>query len=184
MYWDSSGQEHTKETLDLALARARELGVGHIVLASTRGDTARALLERDVEGLNLVVVAHEWGFRNEGRNDLGAETRNLLQDAGASVLTTTHLMGGLDRALRLKFGGVFPSEIIAGTLRVFGQGTKVAVEIAVMAADAGLIPIDETVIAIAGSGRGADTALLVRPAHAKDFFGLKVLEVICKPGSF
>lgn len=76
---------------------------------------------------------------------------------------------------------VNPPSIVAHTLRMFGQGTKVAVEIAVMALDAGLIPYGSEVIAIGGSGGGADTALVVKPAHAKNFFDTQIREIICKP---
>jgi hypothetical protein len=182
MYWDSVGQEHTEKTLELALARARELSVGHIVVASTRGKTATMLLEKDVEGMNIVVVGHEWGFRSPGENELTTDVRNALERAGASVLTTTHLFAGLNRALRLKFDGIFPSEIVSFTLRTFGEGTKVALEIASMALDAGLIPHGERIVSIGGSNRGADTALLMLPAHARNFFDTRVLEIICKPG--
>ena len=51
----------------------------------------------------------------------------------------------------------------------------------IMAADAGLVRTDEDIIAIAGSGRGADTAVVMRPANAHDFFDLKVREILCKP---
>jgi hypothetical protein len=50
-----------------------------------------------------------------------------------------------------------------------------------MAADAGLIPVDQEVIVIAGTDRGADTALLVKPATASRFFELEIKEVIAKP---
>ena len=65
--------------------------------------------------------------------------------------------------------------------RLFGQGTKVCLEIATMAMDAGALPWGRDVIAVGGSGRGADTALVLRPTHAKNFFETKVLELICKP---
>ena len=58
---------------------------------------------------------------------------------------------------------------------------KVAAEITIMAADAGLVRTDEEVIAIGGSSRGADTAIIVRPANASRFFELKIKEIICKP---
>jgi hypothetical protein len=72
-------------------------------------------------------------------------------------------------------------EIMAHTLKVFGQGTKVACEIVLMAADAGLIRTDEEIITIGGTGSGADTAIVVKPAHTHDLFQLKVREVLCKP---
>jgi hypothetical protein len=32
-----------------------------------------------------------------------------------------------------------------------------------------------------GTGSGADTALVLRPAHAQNFFDLKVMEFLAKP---
>ena len=114
-------------------------------------------------------------------NELSAETRQELEQAGIRVLTTTHVLSGVERSLSRKFGGVYPAEIMAATLRMFGQGTKVAVEIAVMALDAGLIPHGEPVLAVGGTGRGADTVLLLRPAHAAHILDTRILEIICKP---
>ena len=71
--------------------------------------------------------------------------------------------------------------IIANTLRLMGQGMKVVIEISVMAADAGLVRTDEDIIAIGGSGRGADTAVVLRPVNSNDFFDLKIKEILCKP---
>ena len=62
-----------------------------------------------------------------------------------------------------------------------GQGMKVVIEITVMAADAGLVRTDEDIIAVGGSGRGADTAVVLRPVNSNDFFDLKVKEILCKP---
>ena len=58
---------------------------------------------------------------------------------------------------------------------------KVGVEITLMAADAGAIPVDHDVIAVAGSHSGADTALLLRPANTTNFLELEVKEIIAKP---
>lgn len=56
-----------------------------------------------------------------------------------------------------------------------------AVEISVMALDAGLIPFGQPVIAVGGTGDGADTALVLIPSHSKTVFDTAVLELICKP---
>jgi hypothetical protein len=64
---------------------------------------------------------------------------------------------------------------------MFSQGVKVCVEIAVMALDSGLVPPGEKVIAIGGTGRGADTALVVVPAHSQNFLETRILELICMP---
>ena len=96
-------------------------------------------------------------------------------------MTASHAFGGIGRAVRRRFNTYQVDEIIAATLKVFGQGTKVVAEIVLAAADAGLISTQEDVIAIGGTGRGADTAYIVRPANLFDFFDLKIREVICKP---
>jgi len=74
------------------------------------------------------------------------------------VLTTTHAFGGIGLAIRRKFNAYQSDEIIANTLRIFSQGTKMTIEIALMAADSGLISIQEDIISIGWHGRGADTA--------------------------
>ena len=73
-----------------------------------------------------------------------------------------------------------PTTIIADTLRLFGQGTKVAVEIILMASDAGLISKNPT-IGIGGASKGADTAILAEPCNSKNLFDMKILDVITKP---
>jgi hypothetical protein len=104
-----------------------------------------------------------------------------LRDKGVELLTTTHLMANVERAVTNQFGGLYLGGAIANSLRMFSQGTKVGVEIAVMALDAGLIPYGKPVIAVGGSGGGADTALVLVPSHANRFFETEVHEIICKP---
>ena len=52
-----------------------------------------------------------------------------------------------------------------------------------MAADAGLIP-SEDVLAIAGTGRGADTAVIIGANSSNRFFDIKVREILAKPMGF
>ncbi|MDD4360464.1 MAG: pyruvate kinase alpha/beta domain-containing protein [Syntrophaceticus sp.] len=181
MYWEQKGPANTEAVAKLAIQRAKELKIKHIVVASNSGATVEHFLN---QGLEVVCVTHHVGFTAPGEDEMPAATRQKLSDNGVRVLTTTHLMAGLDRALRGKFGGVYPSEIIAQTLRMLGQGVKVCTEISGMALDAGMIPYGEEVVAVAGSGTGADTALVITPAHSKSFFDTKIKEIICKPREF
>ncbi|MGI6344027.1 MAG: pyruvate kinase alpha/beta domain-containing protein [Bacillota bacterium] len=179
MIFRQPGLENTSETVRLAVERARQLNVRHIVAASYRGTTARELLPHAQE-FNIVIVGQVYGFSDRG-NPMKPEVREELQTAGMQVLFTTHVLSGAERGLSRRFQGVYPVEIMAHTLRCFGQGTKVAVEVATMALDAGLVPPGEDIIAIGGTGRGADTALVLRPAHAAQILDTKVQEIICKP---
>lgn len=183
MYWQDKGKKNTAETVKSAVKRAIELKINNLVVASCSGDTALSILNQTEPELklNIVCVTHHVGFAGPGIDEMTPEIRQRLHQAGVQVLTTTHLMAGLDRAVRNKFGGVYPSEIMAQTLRMFGQGVKVCIEVAGMALDAGMIPYGEEIISLAGSGEGSDTAIVITPAHSNHFFDTKIKEIICKP---
>jgi len=178
MYWERKGKSNTDATVAAAAARSQALGIGYVVVASNTGETAMKLVG---EFREVVCVTHHVGYSGPGDDEMPASARRQLEENGVKVLTTTHLLAGVDRAVRNKFGGIYPTEIIAQTLRMLGQGVKVGVEIAGMALDAGLIPYGEDIIAIGGTGSGADTAIVVRPAHSNQFFDTQVREIICKP---
>ncbi len=177
------GIEGTQKTLDLAVKKAKNLNIKHIVVASNSGETIKKLLDID-NSFKVACVTHHTGFREDGKNELSEESRRELIDAGVNVLTTTHLLAGLDRAARNKFGGIYPAELVATTLRMFGQGVKVCFEISGMALDAGMIPFGEEIIAVGGHGKGADTAAVIIPAHSNHFFDTKIKEIICRPRKF
>ncbi|MEW6448485.1 MAG: pyruvate kinase alpha/beta domain-containing protein [Bacillota bacterium] len=181
MYWSNKGSINTAATVEAALSRARELALKHIVVASCSGATAAYFIGT---GLHVVCVTHQIGFQSPGADEMPPDMRDKLERAGIKVLTATHLMAGLDRAFRFKFGGVYPAEMVAAAFRMFGQGAKVCVEISTMALDAGLIPFGVDVVAVAGTASGADTALVIRPAHSQHFFDGKIREIICKPRDF
>jgi len=124
--------------------------------------------------------------RQRGGSKVTPFLLHLGGDRGQSgkVHTAQHGFGGVGRAVRKKLGTYELEEIVAYTLRIFGQGMKVACEIVIMAADAGLIPSGQAVIAIAGTARGADTAVVLRAANAQAFFDIQVMEVLCKPGFY
>lgn len=180
VYFERPGQENTEETLNIAKARAEELGIRTILVASTRGETGVKAAEI-FKGYSLVVVSHVTGFKEPNLQELTAENRAAIEGAGAKILTCQHAFAGVDRAIRRKLNTYQVGEIMAYTLRVFGEGMKVVCELALMAADAGLVRTDEEVIAIAGTGRGADTAVVLVPANSHDFFDLRIAEVLCKP---
>jgi len=180
VYSIESGSANTEKTFEVAKRRAEELGIKTIVVASTSGETGLKAVKA-FASYKVVVVTHTTGLQAPDVQELTPQNRAKILEKGGVILTATHALGGVGRAVRRRFNTYQVDEIIAQTLRVFGQGTKVACEIALMAADAGLIRTDEEVISIGGTARGADTALVVKPAHTHDFFELKVKEVLCKP---
>ncbi len=178
MYFNQPGKENTGEVVKLVVEAAKKNNIKHIVVASNTGYTAELFTGYD---FNVVCVTHQIGFREPGQDEMSAAKRLELLEKGVKLLTTTHLMGGIERAALRKFGGSGIQSITAYTLRMLGQGTKVCAEISCMALDAGLIPHGEDIIAVGGSGRGADTAWVIRPAHSTVFYDTEVKELICKP---
>jgi len=179
-YFENPGRENTKEVLRIARQRAEELGIKTIVVASTTGYTAVKATEV-FSGFKIIAVSHSTGMRGPNIQEFTEENRKIVESKGGIVFTTTPVFSGLSAAMRKKFNTYVVGDIVANTLRIFGEGMKVVCEIALMAADGGLVRTDEDVIAIAGSDQGADTAVVLRPVNPSDFFDLKVKEILCKP---
>lgn len=183
-YFDKAGPANTDEAVALGMKRAVELGVGTVVVATCSGETAvkaHEAADRAAFGGRLVAVTHHVGFSGPNEDDMEAGAREALQGMGFRVVTGTHALSGPERSFRNTFKGVYPLEMVASTLRMFGQGVKTCVECAVMAADAGAVRSGEEAVFIAGTGSGADTACVLVPAHMNNFLALKVREIICKP---
>ena len=178
MYITEQGKASTQRVAGLALQAAKEKNIRHIVLASNTGYTAGHLIDC---GLNVICVTSVCGSSEKGKNNMPEETRASLTECGLHMLTASHVLSGVERGLSTKLGGIYPAEIMAHTLRMFGQGTKVCIEIAIMALDAGLIPYGDKIIALGGTGQGADTAVILTPAHAQHVLETRIHEIICKP---
>jgi hypothetical protein len=182
-YFHQPGKENLERVLQIAKERAEQLGIQSIVVATTTGQAGMRASEV-FQGYNLVLVTHSTGFKEPNSQELTAENRQAIQANGGRILTCQHAFGGVGRAVRKKLQTYELEEIIAYTLRIFGEGMKVACEIVLMAADAGLIRVGEPAIAIGGTGRGSDTAVVVLPANAQTFFDMRITEVLCKPGFY
>ena len=180
LYFPRAGKADTAATLKASAARAKELKIRDIVVATTTGATALAAAKA-MPDLNMVGVHLAAGYW-EVYDPPDPKIVKAAEKLGVTFLTATHtLMGNVDAAIRAKFGGITYTEMIAYTLYLFGQGMKVAVEVAAMGADAALVPVDRDVIAIAGTGSGADTAIVLRAAYSGQFFDTKIKEIICMP---
>ncbi|AEA46370.1 pyruvate kinase alpha/beta domain-containing protein [Archaeoglobus veneficus] len=182
VYFEKPGEQNTDDTLRLAVERARELGIKYLVVASSTGETAMKALElARSAGLELVVVTYHRGFYEEGKDSMHPEIEEKLRKEGVTIVRQSHILSGLERSISRKLGGASRTEAIAEALRaLFGHGLKVCVEITIMAADSGAIPIEE-VVAVGGRSSGADTAVVVRPAHMNNFFDMQIREIICMP---
>ena len=174
IYFEKAGRENTAEVIELVKDRARARGIDKVVLASTRGDTARKATDAfEGTGLRLVVIPWQFGFGEKQPFPLELVTE--LQGKGHQVHFGTMLFHTEDL-----YGTTTP-RVMANLLRTFGQGIKVCVEIIMMACDGGCTQQGERVIAVAGSGSGADTAVVASAAPSSKMTTLRIHEIICKP---
>ncbi len=180
VYFDKEGPGNTDEVLRIAKRRAETLGIKTILLASVTGETAVKAAEV-LEGFQIIPVSLVAGRYKPDVQEFKEENRKILERKGIKVLTTTQAFSGVSRAVRDSFKTVVIGDIIAHTLRIFGHGVKVACEISLMAADSGLVRTDEDIVVIAGTTRGADTAIVLKPVNGQRFFELRIREILCKP---
>lgn len=184
-YFDKPGAVNTPDAARFALERARELGIRTVVVASSSGETAQVFSAAlKGSGIRLVVVTHVFGFAKPGVWEFSKEIADTLRAEGVTIVTGTHALSGLERALSRspKVGGGSRTEAIAEALRrVVAIGLKVAVECVLIAADTGAVGIEEEVIAVGGTATGADTVCVIRPANTANFFDLQVREIVAMP---
>jgi hypothetical protein len=173
-YFEAPGAENTAATLALAKERAEEVGARHVIVASTTGGTAREALRVFAgSSVKLVVVPHHRGFRDQERFDMAVAAE--LEREGHRVHWGTMLFHTDE------LYGVGVGTALANMLRTFGQGMKVCLEILMMATDGSAVDRGETLVVVAGTGRGADTAILATASSSNRIREVRVHEILCKP---
>jgi hypothetical protein len=182
IYFEKPGVDNTVACLEIVKNTIAHQGYKHIVIASTTGETG-LLFSEALKGspINVVVVTHSYGFKNPNAHEMSEDVRKKIAAHGVKVFTGSMLTHSIETAFSTKFSGLYPTLIVANTLRRFGEGAKVCCEIVMMAVDAGLIPEKEEVLAVAGTARGADTVMVLKSAASKRFLELRVLEILAKP---
>lgn len=225
-YFERPGLINTEKTIELALERAKELGVQHVVVSSLTGRSALKTAEaakKSQSKVKIVCVTFRAGGyydiekilkKIEEKTDLyyteipemaeevkkwGEEglkkvlflpenpIRGKLEELGVKIVTATDLGADIESSMEHALGISSPKTVMNETLYLFCPGMKVAVLSAATAADADVIPIHEEVISMAGTERGLDTAIVIKPSFSDTIFdpdrGLEIREIICKPRS-
>lgn len=182
VYFDKPGRTNTKACVEIVKNAVKRERYKYVVAASTTGDTGLMLAEALAESrAKLVVVTHSAGYKEPNQIEITEKIREKVRSYGAEVFTGPMLTHSIDTAFTKKFSGSFTTQIVANTLRRFGEGAKVTVECVMMAVDAGLVPEGEEILAVAGTARGADTVCVIKSAASKRFLDLRVLEILAKP---
>ncbi|HVN95336.1 MAG TPA: pyruvate kinase alpha/beta domain-containing protein [Syntrophorhabdaceae bacterium] len=175
VYFEDVKAENTEAVFELTQERLNAGGINKVVLASTTGATAlKAIDFFEGSGVKLIVVPHQYDFVREV-NPFPPDIVKRVKASGHEVHFGTMLF---------HTEGLYESNapiLMANLLRCFSQGTKVCFEMVMMVTDAGYLTKGEKVIAVAGTGRGADTALVMQASSSRNLKKLRVNEILCKP---
>ena len=189
-YYENPGADNTRETLGRCIQRLLKWDLASdeqesptLIIPTTTGQSALLALEllSDHPEIFLIVVGHRYGFKEAGKNEIPEEVQQKVRNRGYALFFGTHLFTGLEKAFSNAYGGAYPHRLIADTLRIFSQGTKVLFEDTVMVTDAGLVAPNRWVVAAGGTGRGLDTAMVIKSVHSDRFFQTRIREILCMP---
>ncbi|MFZ0926273.1 MAG: hypothetical protein WCE82_11885 [Halobacteriota archaeon] len=161
-YFDAPGEENTAAVLNIARERAKELGIRQILIPSVRGASAEKALDFfATDQLTLFFVGTD-------PSRFSPETKKHIENAGFKLV--------FYKEVDYQY-----SDEVKNAFRRFGQGTKVAVELTLIAAQVGIVEPGSEVVALGGSSKGLDTALVTKAATSDEFYELEVREILCKP---
>ncbi|WP_298499410.1 pyruvate kinase alpha/beta domain-containing protein [uncultured Methanobrevibacter sp.] len=182
-YFDKQGEDYTDELISAVRDKLDTCdNIKYILIASSSGESALKLAEAiDDDDITIINVSHNVGFSGDNESDISDEMIEKLEKEGIKTFQGIHAFSGAARGVTNKYGGYSPLDVVADTLRMFSHGVKVAGEISIMAADAGLVPVGEEIIAIGGRAHGVDTAVILTPVNSKNLFNMKFHEIIAMP---
>jgi len=190
-YYKFKGEVNTEHVVKVAVRRALEVEASALIVASETGRSALKAVKllRDLNaGLKLIVVTHPpdetWG--PEGKIPIGLRhPRNVkalkcLESLGAIIVQSTRPLAPPSRSLG--WDEPLPEVIIDRVLSILGQGVKIAVEVSLMAVDAGAVNRGDVVVSLGGTFKGLDTAIVAKTTYSYYFLKeYELLEIIAKP---
>ena len=209
--FERPGPVNTDEIVDIVSTTSSKYSF--IVVASITGDSALKVANKvkekriicvtcpqgmywEVDKMNtgpfadipeLMKIQESWKSRGHKRvpMDIDARNKELLEGCGIPIVKGTIPFFGPSFSMRLHINKTNALDIVAKTLELISTGTLVCLESVLMAVDAGVIPENEEVVALAGTERGLDTAWIIKSCCSANLFhptkGAKFIELLAKP---
>ena len=138
--------------------KAEKQGINDVVIASTTGFTAKKAVDV-FKGMGVKLT-----FVGTSKNRFPGDLTEELKEKGYNVCFSHEVSYDYPHLIQTAY-------------RRLSEGVKVAVEIAMIAAQEGYVSTDKEVVSM---GKW-DTALIIKPSTSDRFSELKVVELICKP---
>lgn len=193
LYFDAPGSQNTDDVVAIVKERIEKGDVRHVIVCSITGKTALKMAEAVKDfGVHICCVsgAASWQIHGYKWPLIGGSIRRKLEELKVDIVerTLSTLSGDtIDYGLA-RYGWVPASWIVAETLEaVGGYGLKTAVEGVLVATDSGIVTPYTNVISVAGTGSGADTAILAKSTFSPCMFSqdpnkrFQILEILAMP---
>jgi len=174
-YFANYGAENTAEVIAAVAERLREGDVTTVVVASSTGETALRLAQ-GIKGLAKVICVSDppWAVGKYTESPgISTENRARLQSLGVEIIDYVPYASVAYswQASENVYGALDLLVVVFDAFRmVGGNGLKVAIEVGLMATNAGKVKAGEDVIAVGGTGGGADTAIVLKTAFSANIF--------------
>jgi len=189
IYFDSPGKGNTRDVIEAVKKRLKDVSIEYVIVASTTGATAIEVSDALGDSVKIVSVSEsalvrEWGAQYPCMNP---ENKKELERRGVVVAEKVPYFFHSSPLDCGRWSAPSPDMIVRETLYAFGQGMKVAVEVVFIAVACGYIEPFQDVIALGGTSRGADTAILLRATFPNLIFSedaskrLMIKEIIAMP---
>ena len=171
-YFTEPGPENLEDVVEAVEKRVGQTGIRYVVVASHSGKTALAFAEGLKGKAEVVCVSARPSRRDRGREwpTISPENRRRLEELGVVVLDRFPyaLEGTVLEENRWNTDSA--DRVVVETLRMFRAGMKVAVQVVFTATSSGYIDPYQDVIGVGGTGRGADTAIVMKSSYAIRMF--------------
>jgi len=188
VYFEKPGKANTDKVIEVVAKRLEEGDLDTVIVASTTGYTALKLSDALGDRARIISVAEtplirEWGYEYPC---LDPENKAELERRGVIVADKIPYLLHSSVLDYSEWKAPTPEIIMRETLYAFGQGLKVAVEVVLISVASGFVEPFQDVIAIGGTSRGADTAIVMNATLPNHAFSedaekrMRVKEILCK----
>ncbi len=190
-FFNSPGPDNTSKVIEVVGQRVRLGDIPKILVASESGQLALEL-RKSFPLATVVCVTYNDETRRKYQKPALMKDQLLMQ----RIVLVDTVPEPLGRELTfrnwwerrtIKLPGDSADLFWMTLICVGGHGLRTAVEIVFMAVEAGAVPVGERVVSIAGTGWGADSAIVMKASRLDDAVGadpekrMKIEQILAMP---
>jgi len=190
-FFSQPGGDNTPQVIQVVRSRIREGDITKILVASESGRLALEF-KKELPKQTVVCVTYDRETRRMYKKP--ELLKKKLAASGITIVDTVKepLTRGLVfrnwwRGRNIVLPGESADLFWMTLICVGGHGLRTAVEIVFMAVEAQVVQTGEKVLSVAGTGRGADSALVMKASKFEDAVGrhplsrMKIEEILAMP---